>query len=233
MNNPHMKTSLFTRIKMSDRPAFGVIEDSSKLIASGKHPIWMQTIIARANLLREVGGLDEYLRYSEDHDVLFRMALKTRFCYISMPMVLIDRSPAEDRHFGEARNWHKEEFCLRMDQYRFEKQLALSEGLPSDTRKLVLQNLRNIHRAWASWYAERAEYKKALSSLSDSSRYGVTPALAVKWAFMRMAPELTRKLLLRAREKSIRYDRVSWKGEQAPVPLEATPEGIAEALLKN
>ena len=55
----------------------------------------MQTAIARTDIVRQVGGVDPNLRYSEDHDFMFRLSLATQFCFVSMPLVLIDRSPAE------------------------------------------------------------------------------------------------------------------------------------------
>src|SRR5271157_1009675 len=138
MNNPYMKTTVFGLAGRPDRQAIGVANDAVHLIAAGQHPVWMQTVLVRSDLVRQVAGLDPALRYSEDHDFMFRMALVTKFCFVSMPMVLIDRSPAQNRHTGEARNWHREEFCLRMDQYRFEKQLALSTELSPATKDLIL-----------------------------------------------------------------------------------------------
>jgi glycosyltransferase involved in cell wall biosynthesis len=214
MNNPFLKATLFQTAGRPDGQAFGVVKDPAHLIAKGQHPIWMQTVIARTDLVHEVGGLDESLRYSEDHDFLFRMALETNFCFVGMPMVLIDRSPAEDRHVGEARNWHKEEFCLRMDQRRFEKQSELSGRLSPETRKLVRQNLSNIHSAWASWHIERGEYEKAVTSLSAAARHGLTSRLAFKTALTRVAPEFMKRLVVRDRQKAIRYDRASWRADE-------------------
>src|SRR5208337_1035359 len=98
--------------------------DPARLIVS-QISVWCQTVIVRADLARSVGGFDPFLRYSEDRDFLFRAALVSTFCYVGMPMVLIDRSPVDLRHMGEAKNWEREEFRLRMDQYRVEKQLSL------------------------------------------------------------------------------------------------------------
>jgi len=214
MNNPFMKATLFQTAGRTDGQAFGVVKDPAHLIAKGQHPIWMQTVIARTDLVHAVGGLDEALRYSEDHDFLFRMALETNFCFVGMPMVLIDRSPAEDRHVGASRNWHKEEFCLQMDQRRFEKQLELGGRLSPETRKLVRQNVSNIHSAWASWYIERGEIEKAVTSLSEAARYGLTSRLALKWALTQVAPQLMRRFVLHDRQKAIRYDRASWQADE-------------------
>jgi hypothetical protein len=213
MNNPYMKRSVFEASGKAKEQPFGVVEDATRLIGSGKHPIWMQTAIARTDLVRQVGGVDPNLRYSEDHDFMFRLSLATQFCFVSMPMVLIDRSPAEARHLGESRNWHKDEFCLRMDQYRFEKQLRLSQGSSPETQELGRRNLNRIHKAWANWHIERGEYRQALRSISNAAKYGSSPSLAAKWLGVRLAPPLLRWAVARDKKHSVRLDRVSWQAD--------------------
>jgi glycosyltransferase involved in cell wall biosynthesis len=214
MNNPYMKMTLFEFAQKRFQGPAGKIEDPVKLVV-GKHPVWTQTMIARTELVRAVGGLDTFLRYSEDHDFLFRMGLATKFCYVGMPMVLIDRSPADIRHLGEARNWHKEEFRLQMDQYRFEKQQRLGKGLDAAIQGAILKNLRSIHSAWANWYAERGDFVNARRSLTRALEYGVTTGLAMKWLLFRIAPELVREMLARDSRKFVRYDKVSWQLDEA------------------
>lgn len=106
MNNPYMKRSIFETAGKTQNQAFGIVRDPTRLIASGPHPIWMQTALIRSDVVRQVGGIDTNLRYSEDHDFMFRLSLQTKFCFVSMPLVLIDRSPAKSRHTGGARDWH-------------------------------------------------------------------------------------------------------------------------------
>ena len=211
MNNPHMKMTAFQLAGKQYGETIGIIRDPARLIAN-RFPVWMQTAIARADLVRQVGGLDPKLRYSEDHEFFFRLGLVTKFCFCSMPMVLIDRAPAGNRHTGETRNWHREEFCLQMDQYRFEKQLSLSEGLEPDIRKSIRRNLREIHSAWANWYLAQGEREKARAAISTAAKYELTPMIAVKWVLNRVAPELLRKAQVRREKNSKpRYDRTSWQ----------------------
>ena len=226
MNNPYMKKPLFEFAPSDLEGATGVVADPAKLIV-GKHPIWTQTIIARADAVRRVKGFDPFLRYSEDHDFLFRMALNSKFCFVGMPLVLIDRSPADERHVGEGTNWHKEEFCLRMDEYRYEKQLRLSATLSSDIQRSVRQNLRNLHSCWANWYLDRGDYVQARLSIRRALGYGASPGLLLKWLLARTVPDTVAGALRRDRSRAVRYDRVSWKfdkmGEtesQSPCPVE-------------
>ena len=216
MNNPYMKVNLFDFNRTQFDGAIGMIDEPARLIASNQHPVWVQNCVARADLVREIGGFDPKLRYSEDHDFLFRMALVTKFCYVGMPMTLIDRSPSDTRHSGEAENWHKEEFCLQADQYRFEKQLKLSDGLGEDVKALIRGNLRSIHSAWANWYFGKDDYDKAQESLSIAAKYDLTANIAFKWCLSRISTKLTKRVLA-IREHCTpapRYDRVSWRGEK-------------------
>ena len=214
MNNPHMKMNLFQFAGKQLPGSFGIIKDPDRLIVN-PHPVWVQTCIARSDLVRQINGFDPKLRYSEDHDFLFRMALQTKFCYVGMPMTLIDRSPADIRHVGEGRNWHKEEFCLQADQYRFEKQLSLSEGLQPDVRKSILRNLRSVHSAWANLYLAKGDHTNAREAISKAAEYELTPNLAFKWILSRFSPKLAKKVLsIRDKNPPTRHDRVSWQDKE-------------------
>jgi glycosyltransferase involved in cell wall biosynthesis len=215
MNNPYMKRTVFELSGTELNQIFGVVRDPTRLIGSGRHPIWMQTTLIRSEIVRGVGGIDRALRYSEDHDFMFRVSLQTKFCFVSIPLVLIDRSPAESRHSGGSMDWHKEEFCLSMEQYRFEKQLKLSEHLPTDTQRLARQQLVCVHKAWASWHIEQGDYLRARQSLAVAAEYGPSLTVFLKWMGVRLAPSLLRWAVARDRKKAVRYDRSSWRADQS------------------
>ncbi len=217
MNNPHMKANLFKFHKTHYAELFGIIDHPTALIASSQHPVWVQTCIAPTHLVRKIGGFDPKLRFREDHDFLFRMALETKFCYVGMPMTLIDRSPADIRHIGESINWDKEEFRLRAMQFQFEKHLKLSEGLGEDVKSLIRRNLRSIHSSWANWYLGSGEYDKARESLSIAAQYDLTATIALKWALNRVSPVLAKKVLwIRDHyDPGTRPDRASWRQEKS------------------
>jgi glycosyltransferase involved in cell wall biosynthesis len=211
MNNPHMKVTVSQFAgKPLDGP-MGIVRDPVRLVV-GRHPVWTQTVIARADLVHRAGNYDAYLRYSEDHDFLFRMGLLTKFCYVSMPMVLIDRSPADIRHVGEGQNWHKVEYRLRMDQYRFEKQWKLSEGLPPDVCKSIRSNLRGIHSHWATCHLAHGDYEKARKAVSTAAGYDLTPGIALKWMLINLSPALAQRIIVaRDQRGAPRHDRTSWR----------------------
>jgi glycosyltransferase involved in cell wall biosynthesis len=210
MNNPYMKTTVFQHAEKELRGPLGSIKDPARLVVS-RHPIWVQTVLAKADLVRRTGGFDPQLRYSEDHDFLFRMSLQTNFCYVSIPMVLIDRSPADIRHLGEAKNWHKVEYCLRMDQHRFEKQFQLGSALPVDVQETIRSNLRSLHSHWATCHLRNGDYANARQSMRTALHYDLTTGVAFKWMFILATPKLARKVLVTRDESGPpRYDRTSW-----------------------
>jgi glycosyltransferase involved in cell wall biosynthesis len=215
MNNPYMKKTVFTASGVDPVQMFGVVRDAVRLIGSGGHPVWMQTALIRADLVNAVGGVDRTLRYSEDHDFMFRLSLHTKFCFVSIPLVLIDRSPAVTRHSGVAKDWHKEEFCLGMDQKRLEKQLALSERQPAEIQDLARNQLGSMHQAWANLHIHQGRFAEARKSIAAAARYGMGLKLMAKWLAVRLLPSLLRRAVERDKAKEVRYDRASWMADQS------------------
>jgi len=210
MNNPYMKRTVFEASGTKQHQMFGVVRDASHLIGSGRHPVWMQTALIRTDVARAVGGVDQELRYSEDHDFMFRLSLHTKFCFVTLPLVLIDRSPAQTRHSGVAMDWHKEEFCLRMEQMRFEKQLHLSADLSPETQKFARQHLGHVHQSWVNLHIQQGNYPAARASLEAAAQYGRSRKLMMKWVAMKFAPSILRRAIIRDTDNSVRYDRASW-----------------------
>jgi glycosyltransferase involved in cell wall biosynthesis len=205
MNSLQMKMTLFQLARTSYEVPIGTVEDLVRFI---EHifQAWVQTVVARADLVRKV-MFDEHLRFQEDLDFIFRMAVITKCCYVNMPMVLIDRCPAEDRHWDNSREWHEEEFRLRMNQYRHEKNLGESEELDPKIKKIFKGRLRDVHSSWTNNHLVSGNYDKARESVSKAAAYQLTPGIALKWAATNIAPSIMqRALLARDRRKSHQKD---------------------------
>ncbi|MDW5265953.1 MULTISPECIES: glycosyltransferase family A protein [Acidobacteriaceae] len=209
MNNPYMKQSVFELAGKSRDQAFGTVANPTRLVALGRHPIWMQTAIARTDMVRQAGGWDQSLRYFEDYDLILRISQLTTFCFVGMPMVLIDRSPTGEPAFGHIRDWHKEEFRLRMEQKCFEKHLRDDAKFPKEIKHILRSNLHNVHKAWANWHLEKGDYIQAKQALSKASTYGFSAMQLAKRAGIRLAPSLLRWAVTRDRKKAIRHDQSS------------------------
>ncbi len=197
MNSADMKATVFQRCGVSYAAPTGVVGGLKGLI-KGLEQVWIQTVVARAELVRSVGGFDEALSYNEDQDLLFRVALRTRFCYVSPPMVVINRMPPAQRHAGRVTDWHKEEVRLWMLQSRLEKNLKnLRSCGPFDpgVAKLLSVRLRTIHSQWANWHLCNRNYQKARKSISRAAGYDLSPGVAFKWALTQSAPSLARSIV--------------------------------------
>lgn len=208
MNNPYRKTTVFQYFGNQGHESLGIICDPVRLIVNHNW-VWCQTVIVRTDLARSVGGFDPFLRFSEDRDFLFRAALVSKFCFLSMPMVLIDRSPSALRLTGGA-NWDCGENWFRMEQYRVEKQLSLAGELEPDIRESARKNLRSIHGGLAGVHLQNGELAKARESLSNGARYGLDLRIVLGWVLARLGPTVARKMMeLRSRQrKAIRHDMI-------------------------
>ena len=196
MNNPFMKgITLFAFAEKSFPETIGKVDDPLRVVLHNQ-PVWVQTVVARADLIRQIQGFDPAMRFSEDYDFVFRLALLTKFCYVSLPLVLIDRTISPDRHQGASLNWQKKEFKLAMDEKRIAKQIELTKGLPEDIRRAARGNMRAHYSKWTNLYLKNKNYAKARETASIAAKYDLTPGIAAKWLLTRIAPFLAARIIL-------------------------------------
>jgi len=148
------------------------------------------TLLVRADVVAKSGGFDPNLRFGEDSEFMFRLAMLTDFCYVNRPLVLVDRSPAEVRHVGVSSEWNKLELWLRDTQLKLEGIDRLGDALPSQIRKLIREQLGSIHSGWANWHLENREYAKARKAISKAAQLDPTFNIAVKWLLTWVSPRL-------------------------------------------
>ncbi|MCU1271980.1 MAG: glycosyltransferase family 2 protein [Acidobacteriaceae bacterium] len=199
MNNPQMKMTLFQLAGKQHSETIGMITDPLKYMLEtnsvvGIHPVWLQNLITRTELAREVGGFDPKLRFGDDDDFVFRLGCETKFCFVNMPMVLIDRTSPTQRHVGENKRWDDDDFRLQMAQSRLEKRLQLKYDFPEEIRNTIRQHLAAVHSGWANWFLENEEYGKASKSLAEAAKVCLTRNIAIKRALCRWTPAIARKL---------------------------------------
>ncbi len=150
----------------------------------------MITLVCRADVIKKSGGFDPDLRFTEDYDFMFRVALLTDYCYVNMPLAIADRSLATERHSGTSSIWDNVEFRIRCEQYRYEKWLKMSQGLPADLRRIIVKRLRSVHSSWANWHLENGDYKQARHAICKAANYQLTPNLVAKWTLTCFSPRL-------------------------------------------
>lgn len=192
-------TSSVFRIRGEEgRELTGIVPDPVRLMLDRQRmpPVWLPTAVVRTDLARRVGGFDPKIRgVGEDEEFLFRLARETGFCFVNKPLVVANRSPVAQRHAGASALWDQADFRLGQTQYRYEKQLRLSEAMPPYVGELIRKDLAHLHSAWANYYLERGDTRKARESMSMSLRYWFSASLAVKRILLSASPKLTLRLV--------------------------------------
>lgn len=197
VNNPHMDTTLFRFYGRKYDETIGALPNPVQTLAESSAGVSVVTVLCRAELARQVGGFDPQLRFTEDYDFVFRLALVTNYCYVNIPLAIIDRTRAAERHVGVSSIWDRVDFRLDCEQRRYEKWLQLSTELSSDVRKTIRRHLRAVHSGRANWLLAQQEYEQAQRELTVAAKYQLTPNLAVKWILSRISPRAARGLVMR------------------------------------
>lgn len=201
MNNPKMKMTLFELGgKRHDEP-IGIISDPLQYVTqrgavAGVHPVWVQTMVIHRDLMDRLNGFDQNLRYGDDDDFVFRLACETQLCYVSLPMMLIDRTPVAQRHLGAATKWDSTAYRLEMAQKRYEKRMHMNGRLPVEIQAAVRRDLAGVHSEWTNWYLQHGDFEKAAQSIGRAVSLNFNFSLAVKWMLTRFCPSLARKSVL-------------------------------------
>lgn len=198
LNHPEIRT-MFELAEASYRHVgeTGVNEEVLRLLVrpgGAGMVVCPSSVLARADTVRKT-GFNPSIRYSEDSDFLFRLALNTGFCYVNQPLVWFDRSPAEIRHTGVSADWNRAEFFLQHCQMRLEGLMSLGDGVPPPVKKAIREELRSIYSGWANWFLETGDYARARKAAWRAARTNLTVSVAVKVLLTCLSPQLALRTL--------------------------------------
>jgi len=164
--------------------------------------VCLSSLLARDDVVRRTAGFDPKLRYSQDSEFMFRLAMLTGFCYVNRPLVRKDQSPSEIRHVGVGRDFEKEEFLLQDRQLRLEALLRVSEGLPEKIGKVIREELRSVHSGWTNWHLRTGQYAKAREAVSAAAQWDLTFNVAAKWLLTWISPQVALLAVQRHKERT-------------------------------
>ncbi len=190
-----LDASAFARAGLEFPARTGVFHNALRRLALSFGGIWLQTVVARSELIRQMGGFDVNLHFAEDHDFLFRLSLITQFAYVNQELVIIDRASQNFDPLAPSRAWDKADVRLCGEQRRLEKWLALADDYPADVRRILLRNLRIIHSIWANWYLENDQLGKASQAAAKAIAHDCTIRLAFKLALIWIMPSLAKRMV--------------------------------------
>jgi glycosyltransferase involved in cell wall biosynthesis len=189
-----LDVSAFARAGLEFAEPISTFPGATRRLARNFGGIWVQTLLARTDLIKRINGFDITLRFAEDHDFLFRLSLITGFAYVNRVLATIDRTSRNFDPTAQPRVWDKLDVRLGGEQQRLEKWLDLEGCYPPDVRTTLLRNLRSVHSSWANWHLENNQFAKARHAAATALSYNVTASLAVKWALIRAVPRLAKRL---------------------------------------
>lgn len=197
VNNPRMDTTAFQFYGRHYDEPVGMLWDPGRLFAETPAGVSIVTLLCRTELVGKAGGFDPDLRFTEDYDFIFRLSLVTDFCFVNAPLVIIDRSAAENRHGGASAVWDQIDFRLQCEQRRYEKWMALTEQGDAILKRILKGQLRKVHSGWANYYLANGRFELAQQEISNALKYEVTPGLLVKNLLARFSPRAAKSLALR------------------------------------
>lgn len=172
--DPSLGISAFEQAGLCDGAAGSPLPSPLKFILA-RHPvIYIQSLLVLRSLMEELDGFDERLLVAEDTDLLFRLAFKTRFCFVNQPMVRIDRSQSREglmELFSQ-----KDDRAFRSLEHMFRKWICLPENIDHEVRQTVHQKLKRLYYDWlvAKLYrfrcADAVEIARNIRATGDDSR---------------------------------------------------------------
>jgi len=170
IGNPSSTLSAFQQAGLESQLEFGVLDDPIKSIMGRYTPIWVQSLLVLRSLLQDINGFDETMTTQEDTDLLFRLAFKTKFCFVATPLVKIDSTPSRPR-LRDLNAGRNDPVYARLE-YRYKKWLGLQELGDSRTREAIRDQLCVVYYSWAIACFYRLQFSSAIAKISETRRLG-------------------------------------------------------------
>jgi glycosyltransferase involved in cell wall biosynthesis len=165
--NAEMRLSAFKAAGLESFSRFGALDDPAKYVLARNAVMFVQNLLVRRSLIEELGGFDEAMVVSEDTDILFRLALKTKVCFVAEMLVRIDRTPSREVGLCELYSSKDDRVYAGLERM-YSKWLALPEVLASEHRLAIREMLQSIHYESAIAKAQQFRLVAALRELRDA-----------------------------------------------------------------
>jgi glycosyltransferase involved in cell wall biosynthesis len=167
----------------------GIDRNATKSLAE-TFRFWVSTLVARADILRQLGGFNQKISFVEDRDILFRLSLVTAIAYVNKPLIRTDRNPSPPG--SNHRPWDQKELQFRQQQLMLESWLRMGSQLPPDVHKIVKRALGSLHSHFTNWHLEQSHYAEARQNIVKAVRYKLTPGTLAKLFLTWIVPPLAR-----------------------------------------
>lgn len=173
--------------------AFSEIERPAHFVLRRRHVLDLSSVMVERVQLERAGGFDENMVVFQERDLLFRLGLQTRFCFVNKALTLSPKTRDEP-----IQEWDSDADLagpeLSAKQYMYEKWLRIVEDRDPHLRARIERTLANIHDQWADRSLTTGSFEKALEELAMAARIHFRPGLAAKRMVVALAPEFSRRL---------------------------------------
>jgi len=193
--DPRLRQSAFELGGLEKCEPCGILDNPLKYVLA-RHPvIWVPSLLVRRSLLNKLGGFDKTMVVAEDTDLLLRLALNTKFCFVSEPLVKIDRIPSRPRLI-ELYSL-KSERMFSSKEHMFRKWLSLPEMTNPEVRAQICESLRSLYDDWTIRKLYQFSFFEAFAKMREGRRMGdsylrILSKLAFR-AVRRVCTSLTRE----------------------------------------
>jgi len=158
--NTHVTPSAFELAGLHEEVPFGPLEEPFKVILAPHAAIYVQSLLVLRSLVEYPNGFDERIVVSEDTDLLFRLAFKTKFCFVNERLVRIDRTPSREVGLMELFS-RSDDRAFGSREHIFQKWICLPENMDTELRQTVEEMLKLLYYHWLVAKLYRFRYVKA------------------------------------------------------------------------
>lgn len=170
VGHPDLSLSAFERAGLNPMSEFGQLHDPTAYILRNYSPICPQSLIVLRSLVKELGGFDEAIGVSEDTDLIFRLALRTKFCFVAAPLVRIDQTPSRPRLSDSLGS--KNDLLYAWFEYRYRKWLGMRELADGRTRQMIVEQLCALYYDWTAANLRQLNLADAIEKIREIRRMG-------------------------------------------------------------
>lgn len=165
------KHSAFARAGLRSPVEFGPLENPIEYFLVKSPAIYLPSLLVLRSLIEGRNGFDEAMVVEEDTDLIFRLTFRTRFCFVSVPLVTIDRTASRSVGLIELYA-QRDERVFESSQHKFKKWLALPDLVDPGIRRRFEDHLRTQKYDWTIARLYRLKLLGALQKIKEIRAMG-------------------------------------------------------------
>jgi len=159
--NTQVMPSAFEQAGWHEELPFGPLEEPFKIILARYPAIYVQSLLVLRSLVEYPNGFDERIVVAEDTDLLFRLALKTKICFVNERLVRIDRTPSREVGLMELFS-RGDDRAFGSRAHVLQKWICLPENTDPGLRRTLEEWLKALYYDWLVTKLYRFRYVKAV-----------------------------------------------------------------------